>query len=92
MLRAEHRLRGFLKRVLKKIFGPKREDGVGGWRRLHNKELHNLYTSLNIIRVMKSRGMRWAWRVGRLGEMRNAYNILVGKAEGKRPLGRPRRR
>jgi hypothetical protein len=76
----------FENRVLRRIFGHKREEVAGHWRRLHNEELQNLYTSPNIIRVMKSRRMRW---VG-LEEMRNAYSILVGKTEGKRPLGRPR--
>jgi hypothetical protein len=62
------------------------------WRRLHNEELHNLYSSPNIIRMIKSRRMRWAGHVTPMGETRNAYRILVGKPEGKRPLGRPRRR
>jgi hypothetical protein len=61
---------------------------VGGWRRLHNEELHNLYASTNIIRVIKSRRMRWAGHVAHIGEIRNTYKILVGKPEGKRPLGR----
>jgi hypothetical protein len=74
------------------MFRPKREEVAGGWRILHNEELHNLYASLDIIRVIKSRRTRWAWHVARMGEMRNAYNILIGKPEGKRPLGRPRRR
>jgi hypothetical protein len=65
---------------------------VGGWRRLHNEELHNLYASPNIIRVIKSRIMRWAGHVTGIREMRNAYRILVRKPEGKRPLGRPRYR
>jgi hypothetical protein len=64
---------------------------TGYWRRLHNEELHNLYSSPNIIRMIKSRRMRWAGHVARMGETRNAYRILVGKPEGKRPLGRPRR-
>jgi hypothetical protein len=64
----------------------------GDWRKLHNEELHNLYSSLNITRMIKSRRMRWARHVARMGEKRNAYSILVGKPEGKRPLGRPRRR
>jgi hypothetical protein len=68
----------FENRVLR-IFGPKRLEVVGGWRRLHNKELHNLHSSPNIIRVIKSRGMRWVGYVAQMGEMRNAYNILVGK-------------
>jgi hypothetical protein len=64
----------------------------GDWRKLHNKDLHNLYSSPNIIRMIKSRRMRWAGHVARMGVTRNAYRILVGKPEGKRPLGRPRRR
>jgi hypothetical protein len=72
------------------LFGPKR-DGVTG-RKLHNEELHNLYSSPSIIRIIKSRWMRWAGHVARLGEKRNVYSLLVGKPEGKRPLGRPRRR
>jgi hypothetical protein len=68
-------------------------DGVSGeWRKLHNEELHNLYSSPRIIRIIKSRRMRWAEHVARMGEKRNVYRLLVGKAEGKRPLGRPRRR
>jgi hypothetical protein len=73
-------------------FGPKRDDVKGGWRKLHNEELHSLYSSPSIIRMIKSRRVRWAWYVPRMGEKRNAYRILVGKSEGKRPLGRPRRR
>jgi hypothetical protein len=65
---------------------------TGEWRKLHNEELHNLYSSPNIIRTIKSRRMRWARHVARMGEKRNAYRILVGKPEGRRPLGRPRRR
>jgi hypothetical protein len=78
--------------VLWRIFGPKRDEVTGGWRKLHNEELHNLYSSPSIIRVIKSRRTRWAGHVARMGEKRNAYRILVGKTEGKRPLGRPRRR
>jgi hypothetical protein len=89
-LREEHRLRVFEKRVLRRIFGPKRDEVMGDWRKLHNDELHNLYSSPNIIRMIKSRRMRWAEHVARMGEMRNAYEILGGKSEGKRPLGRPR--
>jgi hypothetical protein len=73
-------------------FGPKRDEVLGGWRKLHNEELHNLYFSLSIIRINKSRRMRWAGHVARIGEKRNAYRILVGKPEGKRPLERPRHR
>jgi hypothetical protein len=76
--------------VLRRIVGPKWEEVVGGWRRLHNEEFHNLYTSPNTIRVIKSRRLRWSGHVAYLVEMRNAYNILVGKPDGKRPLRRPR--
>jgi hypothetical protein len=75
-------------RVLRIIFAPKREELAGGWRRLHNEELNSSYASPNVIRVIKSRRMRWAGHVARMGKMRNAYSILVGKAEGKRPFGR----
>jgi hypothetical protein len=78
--------------VLRRIFGPKSDDVTGGWRKLHNEELHNLYSSPSIIRMIKSRRMRWAGHVRRVGDNRNACRILVGKPEGKRPLGRPRRR
>jgi transposase len=73
------------------FYGPKREEVVGGWRRLHNEELHNSYASSYIIRMINSRRMRWAEHVARMREMRNAYRILVGKPEGDRLLGRPRR-
>jgi hypothetical protein len=82
----------FESRVLRRIFGPKRDEVIGGWRKLHNEELHNLYGSPSIIRIIKSRRMRWARHVALVGDKRNAYRILVGKPEGKRPLGRPRRR
>jgi hypothetical protein len=91
-LREEHRLRMFENRVLRRIFGPERDEVTGGWRKLHNEELHNLYTSPSIIRMIKSRRMKWAGHVARMGEKRNAYVILVGNSERKRPLGRPRRR
>jgi hypothetical protein len=71
---------------------PKRDEETGGWRNLHNEELHNFYSSPSIIKLVKSRTMRWVRHVARMGEKRNAYRILVGKPEGKRPLGRPRRR
>jgi hypothetical protein len=82
----------FESRVLRRIFGPKRDRVTGGWRKLHNEELHNLYTSPIIIRIIKSRRMRWAGHLARMGEKRNVYRLLVGKPEGKRPLGRPRHR
>jgi hypothetical protein len=90
-LREEHRLRNFENRVLRRIFGPKREED-GSWRKLHNDEFHNLYSSPNIVRVIKSRRMRWAANVARMGAGRGVYRVLVGRPEGKRPLGRPRRR
>jgi hypothetical protein len=80
----------FENRVLRRIFGPKREEVAGDWRRLHNEELHNLYASPNIISVIKSRRIRKAGNAARMDEMRNAYKNLVGKPEGKRPLARPR--
>jgi hypothetical protein len=91
-LREEHRLRVFENRVLRRVFGPKRDEVTGGWRKLHNEELHGLYSSSSIIRVIKTRRMRWAGNVARMGEVRGAYNILVGKPEGRRPLGRPKHR
>jgi hypothetical protein len=91
-LREEHRLRVFENRVLRRIFGPKREEVTGDWRKVHNEELHNLCYSTNIIRMIKSRRMRWAGHVARMVANRNAYRILVGKPERKRPLGRLKRR
>jgi hypothetical protein len=91
-LREEHRLRVFENRVLRKIFGPMRDEVTGGWRKLYNGELRDLYSSPSIIRIIKSRRMRWAGHVARMGEKRNASGLLVGKPEGKRPLGSPRRR
>jgi hypothetical protein len=91
-LREEHRLRVFENRVLMRIFGPKRDGVTGEWRRLHNEELNDLYSSPNIIRVIKSRRMRWAGHVARMGEGRGAYRIVVGRPKGRRPLGRPRSR
>jgi hypothetical protein len=90
-LKEEHRLRVFENRVWRRIFGPKREED-GSWRKLHNDELHSLYSSPNIVRVIKSRMLRWVRHVARMGERRGVYRILVGKPEGKRPLGRPRRK
>jgi hypothetical protein len=87
-LREEHRLRVFENRVLRKIFGLKREEDRS-WRKLHNDELHSLYSSSNIVRVIKSRKMRWVGHVARMGEGRGVYRVLVGRPEGKRPLGRP---
>jgi hypothetical protein len=83
--------RVFENRVLRRIFGPKREENES-WRKLHNDKLHSLYSSPNIVRVIKSRRMRWAGHVARIGERRCFYRVLVGRSEGKRPLGRPRRR
>jgi hypothetical protein len=88
-LGGKHRLRVFENRVLRKIFGPKREED-GSRRKLHNHELHDLYSSLNIVRVIKSRRMKWAGHVALMGEERGAYRVLVERPEGKRPLGRPR--
>jgi hypothetical protein len=82
----------FENRVLGRIFGPKRDEVTGEWRKLHNEELNDLYCSLSFIRVIKSRRMRWAGHVARMGERRAMYRVLLGKPKGKRPLGRPRRR
>jgi hypothetical protein len=86
-VREEHKLR-----VFRRIFGPKRDGVTRWWRKLYNEELHNLYSSSSIIRIIKSRRMRWAAYVARMGEKRNVCRLLVGKPEGKRSLGRPRRR
>ena len=86
------KLRLFENKVLRRIFGPRRDEVTGGWRRLHNEELNYLYSSPNIMWVIKSRRMRWVGHVARMGEERGVYRVLVGKLEGKRPLGRPRRR
>jgi len=91
-LREERKLRVFGNRVLRKIFGPRRDEVTEEWRRLHNEELNDLYSSPNIVRVIKSRRMRWAGHVARMSVERVVYRILVGKPEGRRPLGRPRRR
>jgi hypothetical protein len=89
-LREERRV--FEKTVLRRIFGPRRDEVMGDWRRLHNEELNDLYSSPNIVRVIKSRRMRWVGHVARMGEERVVYRVWVGKPEGKRPLARPRRR
>jgi hypothetical protein len=82
----------FENRVLRRIFGPKRDEVTGEWRKLHNEELYDLYSSPSIIRIIKARRMRWAGHVARMGEKKSAYRLLVGKPGGRRPLGRPRRR
>ena len=87
----ERRLRVFENRVLRRVFGPKRDKVTGEWRKLHN-ELRDLYSLPNIVRPVKSRRMRWAGHVALMGEGRGVHRVLVGKPEGKRPLGRPRRR
>jgi hypothetical protein len=87
----EHRLRVFENTVLRKIFGREREED-GSWRKLHNDKLHSLYSSLNIVRAIKSRRVRWAGHVARMGEGRDVYRVLVGRSEGKRPVERRRRR
>ncbi|KAJ4439207.1 hypothetical protein ANN_07326 [Periplaneta americana] len=91
-LREEHRLRVFENKVLRKIFGAKRDEVTGEWRKLHNAELHALYSSPDIIRNIKSRRLRWAGHIAHMGESRNAYRVLVGRPEGKIPLGKQRRR
>jgi hypothetical protein len=82
----------FENRVLRRIVGPKRDEVTGEWRKLLNEELHNLYSFPDIIRQVKSRRMRWAGHVARMGEERKVYKVLVGKPKGRRPLERPRRR
>ena len=91
-LREERKLRVFENMVLRRIFGPRRDEATGEWRRMHNEEQSDFYSSPNIVRVIKSRRMRWAGHVAHMGEERRVYRVLVGKPEGKRPLGRPRRR
>jgi hypothetical protein len=81
-LREEHRLRVFENRVLRRIFGPNRDEMMGEWRKLHNEELHNLYLSPDIIRSITSRRMRWAGHVARMREEQKLYKVLVGKPEG----------
>ena len=91
-LREERKLRMFENRVLRRIFGPRKGEVTVDWRRLHNEALNDWYSSPNIVRVIKSRRMRWAGHVARMGEERGVYRVLVGKPEGRRPLGIPRRR
>jgi hypothetical protein len=91
-LQEERKLRVFENKVLRRIFGPLRDKVTGEWRRFHNEELNDLNCSPNIVQVIKSRRMRWVGHVARMGEERGVYRALVGKPEGKRPLGRPRRR
>jgi hypothetical protein len=88
-LREKHILGVFENRVLRRISGLKIDEATGEWRKLSNEELHDLYSSPSIIRIMKSRRMRWVGHVARMGEKRNTYRLLVGKSEGRRPLGRP---
>jgi len=90
--REERGLRVFENRALRGIFGPKKDEVTGEWRKLHNEELNDPYSSHNIVRVIKSRRMRWAEHVAGMGERRSVYGVLMGKPEGKRPLGRPKRR
>jgi len=91
-LREERKRRVFENRVLRIIFVPRSDEVAGEWRRLHDEELNDLYSSPNIVRVITSRRMRWVGHVARMGEEREVYRVLVGKPEGRRPLGRPRRR
>jgi hypothetical protein len=90
--REERKLRVFEKKVLRRIFGPRRDEVTGDWRRLHNEEINVFYCSPNIMRVIKWKSMRLDGHIARMGEERGVYRMLVGKLEGKRPLGRPRRR
>ena len=92
ILREERRLRVFENRVLRRVFGPKKDEVTGEWRKLHNEELIDLHSLPNIVRVVKSRRMKWVVHVACMGEGRGMYRVLVGKPEGKRPLGRARRR
>jgi hypothetical protein len=91
-LREERRLKVFESRVLRRLLGPKRDEVIGQWKKLHNEKLNELYSLPNIVREVKSRRMRWAGHMARMGEDRGVRRVLVGKPEEKRPLGRPRRR
>ena len=91
-LREERRLRVFEKWVLRRTFGPERDEVTGEWRKLHNEELNDLYSSPSIIRVIKSGRIRWVWHVAHMGERRDLHRVFVGKSERKKPLGKPRRR
>jgi hypothetical protein len=91
-LREEHRLRVFENREMRRVVGAKRDEVTGEWRKLYNEELNDLYSLPNIVWVVKSRRMRWAGHVARMGEEREVHRVLARKPEGKRPLGRPRRR
>ena len=91
-MREDKKLRVFENMVLRRIFGPRRDEVTEEWRRLHKEGLIDLYSTPNIVRVIKLRRMRWAGHVARMGEEKGVYRLLVGKPEGKRPLGRPRRR
>jgi len=91
-LREERKLRVFENKVLRRLFGPRRDEVARECMRLHNEELNDLYSSPNIVRVIKSGRMRWAGHVTRVGEERGVYRVLVRKPEGKRPMGRPRGR
>jgi hypothetical protein len=88
-LREERKLRVFENRVLRRVFGPKRDEVTGEWRKLHYEELSDLYSLPNIVRVAKSRKMRWAGHVVPMGDGRGVHRVLVGKPDGRRPLGRP---
>jgi hypothetical protein len=85
-------MKTYRRRVCEVLFGPKRDEVTGGWRKLHHEELNDMYSLPDIVRVVKSRRMRWAGHVARMGEGRGVYRVLVGKPEGSRPLWRPRRR
>jgi hypothetical protein len=91
-LREERRLRVFENRVLRRVFGPKRDEVTGEWRKLHDEKLNDRYSLHNIVRVVKSRRMRWAGHVARMALKSDVHRVLVGKPEGNRPLGRPRHR